>query len=204
MGTIAEVRAELSDWEDAKARALDIAEREAMRCGPINAEIVGDVSPSWHILTVEPMRETTAAAHLIARRFGVYLPTVPILRLGRGGRISMARLAPMFPGYLFVFVWDVARHWGRMRALPGVRNLMLQGDGAPAVISDHLINAVQVTEFMETERAMKPKRRRGAAHRVDVGDKLTIRSKSYWREHLEGLAPDARIRLLARALEIGS
>src|SRR5690348_11148010 len=85
------------------------AEREAMmveeKQGSFAAEIVAGCAPSWHLIRTVPVRESLAASHLIGRRFGTYLPTfgrddvLPV-----SGKVKAGK--PLFPGYLFVFVWN--------------------------------------------------------------------------------------------------
>ena len=74
-----------------------------VRAATICAEIETDVTATWHIIETMPAHEQSAAAHLVGRRFGVYLPETEQWEVHRGHKVKMLR--PLFPGYLFVFVW---------------------------------------------------------------------------------------------------
>src|SRR5262249_2510085 len=130
--------------------------RRVRRDGPYRAEIVPERTPLWHVLMTAPTEENLAAAHLIGRGFGVYVPTFERVWMGRGGKRT--RQLPLFPGHVFLFVWNVERHWRRIRACPGVHRI-LTIEERPVVVEDAAINRMQAIEFSGIE-VMKPRRRR--------------------------------------------
>jgi transcription antitermination factor NusG len=107
------------------------------------AEIVHGIRPAWYVLQIVPAHERIAAGHLIARRFGVFVPEVEGVRFVRGKK--RRSLNPMFPGYIFVFLWFAPRNYHRVRSCPGVWDFLCI-DGRPAQIPDSAINAVRACE----------------------------------------------------------
>lgn len=146
-------------------RILEIARAEAERIGPVDAEIVGDETsrkPLWHLLQTHPSQEGTAAAHLAGRGFGVYLPTYRVKGVDRFGR-KVLRLRKLFPGYLFLFVWDVLYHRDRILACPGTASLVYLA-GEAVVVPDSMIDHLQAQECYHDEAlniAIGGKRKRG-------------------------------------------
>jgi transcription antitermination factor NusG len=137
-GNLADVRAALG-------RDLEVGDVvDYSTSNPLMAELVPGVSPRWHV--VEVYRERTAAAHLIARRFGVFVPEKEQTVVRRGRKFEQTTL--MFPGYIFVFVWDIGEHLHRIRAVPGVSRVMFI-DGKPAILSDKLIDEIRAVENRE-------------------------------------------------------
>jgi hypothetical protein len=116
----------------------------------INAELVAGSIPCWHVLTVECGREQTVASHLAGRRFAMYLP---MLKPAGGSS------RPLFPGYLFLFCWDFAAHWGRLRMIPHLYGALPSPD-RPAIVPDSIIDAIQAQETaLWWPRQARPRRR---------------------------------------------
>jgi transcription antitermination factor NusG len=137
--------AKLADDSEFRALAMLAAAAASARqaSNPCNAEIVPGVIPRWHILTTHPGQEAIAVGHLMDRRFGVYLPEYDRTETFRG--CTRVRHLRMFPGYVFLFVWDVMLHWRRIRACTGVSTIMLDG-GRPVVVRDGIVNDIQALE----------------------------------------------------------
>src|ERR1700686_2852035 len=94
----------------------------------------------WHVLTVEPQHEGVAFAHLVARRFGPYLPEVVTTEVIRGRKRDVHR--PMFRGHLFFLVFGFEAHWRRIFACPGVTGVLMNG-GHPAIVPDAAMRIIQ-------------------------------------------------------------
>ena len=81
----------------------------------------------------------------------------------------------IFPGKVFVYVWDVLAHWRRIMSYPGVQSIMCDGAERPIVVPDAQINRIQL---LQVELSIpKPKRRKRyppAEHRI------TISTASHW------------------------
>lgn len=114
------------------------------------AEILPRATPQWHVLETHPNSERLAASHLIARRFGVFVPETEETIVRRGRKIDVTRL--MFRTYIFVFVWDIMAHQRRIQSVPGVSRIMyvetVRGK-RPVVISDVLIDQIRAVENRE-------------------------------------------------------
>lgn len=111
---------------------------------PRNAEMVAGVAPTWHLIETYSNSEREVALELSKRRFGVFVPEVEEIVIRRGRKLDCVR--PMFPGYLFVFVWDVLGHRDRIENISGVMRLVFFHDGKPAVISDKMIDQIRAVE----------------------------------------------------------
>lgn len=148
---------------------------------PLSAEIIAGVTPAWHVLETLPNHERSVAAHLVARRFGVFVPETEADIIRRGRKLHITRL--MFTGYVFVFVWDILAHTSRIESIPGVARIMRHPAteqcffGKPVSISDELIDRIRAVEnqkrplraIMADEVAYdrKKKRRRWRKYRKD-------------------------------------
>ena len=144
-GNLAEVRAALGR----DLQVGDIVDHNAFN--PLLAEIVPKAAPAWHVIETHPNRERTAAGHLIARRFGVFLPEKEETVVRRGRKFDQTSL--MFRGYIFVFVWDVVSHINRIKACPGVSGLVYveesDGDRWPATLTDEQVDQIRAVENHE-------------------------------------------------------
>lgn len=135
--------------EDLKSDGLhigDIVDYGAFN--PLVAEMVPGISPAWHLIETHPNQELTAAAHLIARRFGVFVPEAELDIVRRGRKRHITRL--LFTGYVFVFVWSVLYHRDRIEACPGVKRIinitMPDGTEQPAEVTDEQIDVIRAVE----------------------------------------------------------
>jgi transcription antitermination factor NusG len=179
---------------------------------PLMAQVVAGWHPEWYVLQILPAHERIAAAHLIGRRFGIFLPEVEERRTTRGRRRRV--LLPMFPGYVFVFAWLAPRNYDRIRSCPGVFDFLCVKQ-APAVISDAAINVVRAIENKQqplvVERdavGMVKKRYRGFRRYRVVHNEQTINDEEIIGVHTwsalwdRGLDGNGRNRLLHQALGV--
>jgi hypothetical protein len=204
MTLLLECRQEL---KDALREYLEHSAREQGHIderGGLSAQIVPDISAQWHALTVHPAHETIAAAHLSARRFGVYLPHEVKESVIRGHKRRWH--IPMFPGYLFLFVWGFRAHWERVRACPGVSGYLATDErGTAAVIPDDFIHRMQAKEAgMMIGSLPRRRRRRKNSPLIDPGDEIvsvSCRSVKFNEDVLDG-PPENH--LLGKALGLAS
>jgi transcription antitermination factor NusG len=150
--------------------AVEVANERAEKQGPLDAELVPDVTAAWYALVTEPGHEKLAVSHLIGRRFGIYLPEEEITEIRRGRKVTRRRL--LLPGYVFVFVWGIERHTRRLRSIPGVIDIMHSNE-RPQVIPDYAIdrlreienenNPISISITIEDviQATAKPKKRKG-------------------------------------------
>ncbi|MGJ5163179.1 transcription termination/antitermination NusG family protein [Bradyrhizobium sp. HKCCYLR1051] len=178
----------------------------------------------WHVIETMPNQEGIAASHLVGRRFGIYVPETEHTIIRRGRKVDVRR--PMFPGYVFVFVWDIAQHWRRLRSIPGVARIvtMTAEDGTiePAVVPDAKIDLIRLVEnserplwhdavvsVAEPAKKKRSKRRKGRKHKeetadVIVGDKLVWRTWDAFRDGIADVDSDKRNQTLIAALSLPS
>lgn len=192
-------------------RALEIAAVIEAKRGPFRAEMIPECAAQWHVITTAPMAEGIAAQHLVDRGFGIYRPTFNRARVVRG-RLRDFQTS-LFPGHIFLFVWDALLHWRRIRACPGITGI-LTVDERPVVVDDSAIYRMQVIEFngiiggMSVPAIPKRKRRRKdrwseQIERADDDFAPTISARSYWTG-IEKLDDHARISVLHKALGLAS
>lgn len=187
-----------------------LAATERHHANPFRAEIVPNCRPEWHVIVTHPNGEGVAAGHLIGRGFGIYLPEFDRRRIVRA-TLRWQHLR-MFPGYLLLFVWDIAMHWRRIEGCTGVQSV-LQNGGVPIIVPDRIIDEIQQMEFrlllngpnspVEAIPRYKKKGRKMVrdheAEAKEVAGLATISPKSYWAE-LPDLDDSGRTQLFNRAL----
>lgn len=204
--------AKLADDPHIQAIASAAAATARHYKNPFEAEIVPNCQPHWHLITVRPAQERIACAHLVGRRFGIYLPEFDHTEIVRGR--MRHRSENLFPGYVFLFVWDIMAHWRRLRACPGVHRIMLDGDW-PVIVPDRVIKEIQDQEFdmlMEGPKSplkQIPKKRGKRGYRREAAPTsngaetaevfVSMSTRSFWGE-LAALDGDGRNRLLHQAL----
>lgn len=85
----------------------------------------------WYVAETHPQSEARALEHLARQGYAAYLPRY--LKRRRHARRTDTVRAPLFPGYLFVFM-DVARtRWRAIRSTIGVRHFICVGEKPLAV-----------------------------------------------------------------------
>jgi transcription antitermination factor NusG len=131
-----------------------------------------------------PNQEKIAAAHLIGRRFGVYLPEFDY---DPDGKVLLDKRRLLLPGYVLLFVWDVDRHVRRVRSCTGVLDFLIEGNRI-AVIPDDLVNRIQACEnshrkplvmTVEDIVVKKKYRARRKVREVPVGEEDIVAVHSY-------------------------
>jgi len=163
-------------------RALEIAAEVDRTSGPYYAEIVPDVTPHWHVVHTAPGAEKKAYYFLSHRRFGVFLPTfVKGSRIRHDNEMVDVGETLIFPGKVFVWVWDVLAHWRRITACPGVQKIMCNRSEKPCVLPDDEKIGIQVLEF---RYAIPRSRRRRKRYGSTSNDMITITSADYL--HVDG------------------
>lgn len=150
---------------------------------------------NWFILLTEPQMERKAAAHLIGRRFKVYLPEelVWTTRGVRRRKVEIRR--PMFRGYLFIrlgFIADGDR-WSVVTSVPGVHKFMRTGDDY-AIVPDSIMQKVAGVE----EELLKPKPVRGPSAIFSPGETVRISDGPFsgFQAQIESLDDSKRITIL--------
>jgi transcription antitermination factor NusG len=178
-----------------EARALEIAAALDRKDGPYYAQVIEDVVPRWHIVRTTPGQESKATGYLSDRGIGVFLPQfIAGSRLKLGNELIELGEKLIFPGRVFVFVWDVLAHWRRIMACPGVQSIMVNGSEKPVVVPDTEINRIQVMQYVLAYA--RPKRRKRYA---SANDRIRIFTRGY--DQIDGTE---RNRVLDRLLGAAS
>jgi transcription antitermination factor NusG len=137
--------------------------------------------PYWSVAQCETHREPVAAQFLKAGGFECYFPRIKIQQ----------RVAPLFPGYVFVQIVD---RWWSISNTVGVIRLLNSGD-RPARLRDEIVNSIKAKE---RNGLVKLPQRPG----LKVGDKIRIIRGSF-EGHLgiyAGMSGKARERILLELL----
>jgi transcription antitermination factor NusG len=146
------------------SRFIDLSREEYDRQGDLDAEIVEGVKPKWHVIEAFPGQEFKVRDTLAERRFGVFFPTYRVWEKNRYG-VTVMKVRRLISQYLFVFVWDIDRHWTRITGVDGVSRILKDGNEA-AIIKDEVIAHLRVLEVYVEEKIefanknKKPKRRK--------------------------------------------
>jgi transcription antitermination factor NusG len=93
----------------------------------------------WHVLHTAPNAESQICKYLAAQGLEGYAPRFPAPPRTRRGSVRDRRARWVFPCYLFVSLPPGFSRWDVIRWAPGVRRV-LQQDGLPATVSDHVID----------------------------------------------------------------
>lgn len=118
----------------ARAAELSVSERPS---SALDCEIIGEAPADWYLVRTMPSDEDRALRWLARRRFGVFKPEQR-RRNAAGVPIAGGGLEPMFPGWLFVFAWDIARMRSRILGCPGVTGILcFPGTNLPVAIDRH-------------------------------------------------------------------
>jgi transcription antitermination factor NusG len=201
-GNLSSVRADLAKLGHDVERYEATMRDHDRRHGSINAEIVPGAPACWYVVVPKPGMMSQAAAHLMRRRFGIYQPLLTKSRTQFGKMMSYK--SPLFPGYLFVFVWGIDAQWTRIANCPGVSRLLMIGD-KPAVMRSDYIMDLQREELVSEglggyRKRLRSKRSKGA---YDRDFRVTMSTKSYW-SGIDRLDTQERIGLLHKALSLPS
>lgn len=191
-------------YREIAKRALKEAEERARKIGPINAEMASPHG-TWHVLTTHPQHERIALAHLAARRFGAYVPMLDRVVYSKRHQKKQRTQSFMFPGYVFVFVWDLATNYRRIVNVPGAARLLMRDSDCPATLTDEDINRMQAEEAKSVASANglwfcgKKRKRRWRNQRSDDDGVVTSSPKSYF-DGVGDLDESERVGVLHKAL----
>jgi transcription antitermination factor NusG len=170
---------------------------------PRNAELKPGVTPKWHLIETYANCERKVASEMVARRFGIFVPESDEILVKRGRKIKRVQL--MFPGYVFVFVWDVLEHRQRIEAIDGVLQLVLITSPTgpkPAELRDDAIDAIRAVENGERPlfEARSNRKRRGYSKRAFDNEVIAVHPWSAFQDRLLTLDSEGRNQTLRKAL----
>lgn len=103
----------------------------------------------WYVVLSKPGQAEKAAQELRQQNFEVFLPLVRVEKLQRGKRVEKEE--PLFPGYLFIELSEVASNWRPIRSTRGVARIITFG-GKPAVVPDDAVEQLRDSLKQQAER----------------------------------------------------
>lgn len=113
--------------------------------------------PRWFAATIQPGRSELAELHLARQGFKAFVPRRETMV--RSGRRMVPKVAPFFPGYLFV-AFDLDRtRWRAVNGTCGVRSLIMQGERpvpVPAGLVEGLMVMTGPDGLLDTSGALAP------------------------------------------------
>lgn len=98
---------------------------------------------NWYAVHTKNHREARVCDHLTQKTILAFLPLIEVTRRYRSRRI--ARLEPLFPGYLFIHMESMERNpglWDAVRWAPGIKSI-LGNDEAAVPVPDRVIEAIK-------------------------------------------------------------
>ncbi len=101
------------------------------------------MSGYWGVVNTHAKAEDTAAAHLIRQGFEIFLPRH--LKVRRHARRRDSVRAPLFPGYMFVWLDPERLGWRSIRSTVGVKSIV-QFDEYPAAVPDAVIEEIRARQ----------------------------------------------------------
>jgi len=107
--------------------------------GGENSELV----PNWYAIQANRHEERRVVHHLALKAIPSFLPFIEVVR--RYGKRRVARVEPLFPGYLFVQLAPREANpgsWYAVRWAPGVRRILGTAD-VPVPVPDDVIATIQ-------------------------------------------------------------
>lgn len=135
----------------------------------------------WGIAQTHSQREVAAEDHLKRKGFEVYLPRI---------RIGRQRIAPMFPGYLFVRINSA---WYPILSTIGVMRLLCNGAREPSRLAESVVQNIQQREVRGVVKLPE---------RLHNGDKVLILRGSFkgFVAIYDGMSSKERRRVLLELL----
>jgi transcriptional antiterminator RfaH len=124
----------------------------------------------WYAVQAQPAREQLALRHLSRQGFEAFCPVQT--RARRIGRHSVTRLAPFFPGYLFVRLDLERQRWRSVNGTTGVLRLVGSGDrgrARPTPVPEGVVERLRELSRTNGELSFRPEFVEGDAVRVVAG-----------------------------------
>jgi len=94
----------------------------------------------WYAVQSKPGQAERAEQELRNQGFEVFLPLITVEKLQRGKRVE--KIEPLFPGYLFIELSELASNWRPIRSTRGVARILTFGD-KPAIVPDDVIELLR-------------------------------------------------------------
>ena len=95
---------------------------------------------NWFVIQAKPGQLLKAQIELEQQGFETYLPLLKTEQIKKGKRVETE--APLFPGYLFIYLSKEESNWRPIRSTRGVAKLISFGN-EPAIVPTAAINAIR-------------------------------------------------------------
>jgi transcriptional antiterminator RfaH len=148
----------------------------------------GSDLPRWYAVRTQPRAEDRAQRNLEAQGFETFSPR--IARSVRHARRTQWRLAPLFPGYMFVRLDASRQRWRPIDATFGVANIVKVAQ-TPAPLPLGLVEHLQVLAAETGELT-------GLESTIAIGDKVRVLGGAFdnWIGEVLSLPAPDRVMLL--------
>lgn len=164
---------------------------------PRTVRLEEGVEAKWCVVEV---RSRDVETELQRRHFGIYVPELTETSVRRGRKVE--RRLPIFPGYVFVFLWETGANFGRLAGVEGVTAII-------GIITDEQIDKIRylencerpvtLQEFEETiflpAKTHKKRRWRKSRKPVKVtvlDEVVAVRAWSAWDDGIVNLDSEGR------------
>lgn len=118
-----------------------------------DCEITDGMTAEWFLVRSFPGDDARALRWLARRRFGAFRP-MQQKRAGRNKEHIVQGWEPIFPGWLFVYCWDIGKMKTRIETCPGVMSLLCYADSArPVPIPQDFIDRLRAQASVYDDRA---------------------------------------------------
>ena len=95
---------------------------------------------NWFVIQSKPGQLFKAQFELEQQGFETYLPLLKTEQIKQGKRTEIE--APLFPGYLFIYLSKEESNWRPIRSTRGVAKLISFGN-EPAIVPTTVVNAIR-------------------------------------------------------------
>ncbi len=188
----------------------------------MEAEIEPGSTADWYLVSTFPGNDVKAMRWLARRRFGVFRPMQQRQKAHVEGQ-PIGGMEPVFPGYLFVYAWNIQVMQYRVLNCPGVMAILRTAGGRPIPVNQpdedghYFIDKLRALAWVyeprigrvaqESDRHQQRRPTKLGRKERKTIDKLRTSLKllgkfdpSTWAKAAE-LAPTKRIALLQQALQ---
>ncbi len=172
------------------------------RSSGIDAEISEGSTADWYLVNTFPGDDVRALRWLSRRRFGVFRPLQQRTDKRNGNVVQ--GWEPAFPGWLFVYVWDIKKLKARILATPGVMGMLCDPVTMEPVPVDQpdekgvrFIDKLRALSWVYSDNAPRQQRHQAAVRAVQKAHKsMPRRPTKHERKTLDRLKNDFKQRNL--------
>lgn len=147
-----------------------------------------DPAGNWLAAQLKPNGLKAAQLNLSRQSFQSLMPSLRVTKRV-GGRV-VRKSEPLFPGYVFVKIDQDSAPWQKINSTLGISRLILNVDGAPAIVPAEFIQQLQGR--LDEDGQIKP------LSSIPTGTKVQITSGPFteWFAEVEACKKGERVDLL--------